>query len=96
MKKENFFGYDAYTFGNEELQVCVFTLGATVYSIKYKGQETVLNYADAQSYLDGTAFVNAAIGRYANRIGNSRFMNICMLKLLRKSTGNNQSRCCKS
>ena len=73
MKMENFFGYEAYTFGNEELEVCVITLGATVYSLKYKGRETVLNYADAQSYLDSTAFVNAAIGRYANRIGNSRF-----------------------
>lgn len=73
MKKENFFGYESYTFGNEELQVCVITLGATVYSIKYMGQETVLNYPDAQSYLDGTAFINAAIGRYGNRIGDARF-----------------------
>ena len=73
MKKENFFGYDAYTFGSSELQVCVITLGATVYSIKYKGRETVLNYPDAQSYLDGTAFINAAIGRYGNRIGDAKF-----------------------
>lgn len=90
MKKENFFGYDAYTFGNEELQVCVFTLGATVYSIKYKGQETVLNYADAQSYLDGTAFINAAIGRYGNRIGDARFTLNGKEYVLTANEGKNQ------
>ena len=90
MKKENFFGYGAYTFGSSELQVCVFTLGATVYSIKYKGQETVLNYADAQSYLDGTAFINAAIGRYGNRIGDARFTLNGKEYVLTANEGKNQ------
>ena len=90
MKKENFSGYEAYTFGNEELQVTVISLGATVYSIKYKGQETVLNYADARSYIDSTAFICNAIGRYANRIGKARFTLNGKEYLLPANEGENQ------
>ena len=73
MNKENFFGYEKYSFGSDLLELSVITLGATVTSLKYRGRELALSYADAQGYLDDKAFVCAAIGRYANRIGDSRF-----------------------
>ena len=73
MNKENFFGYEKYSFGSDLLELSVITLGATVTSLKYRGRELALSYSDAQGYLDDKAFVCAAIGRYANRIGDSRF-----------------------
>ncbi len=73
MKCESYGSYEKYTFGSETLCVSVITLGATVESLRYMGRETVLRYDDAQGYLAGGSFICAAIGRYANRIGNSRF-----------------------
>lgn len=73
MKKESYGAYERYTFGSETLEVSVITLGATVESLKYKGREMVLRYGDAEGYLAGKSYICAAIGRYANRIGRSRF-----------------------
>lgn len=89
MKKENFFGYERYTFGSEELEVSVITLGAIVNSIRYKGRETVLRFDDAQGYLD-TTFICTAVGRYANRIGGSRFEINGVEYLLTANEGKNQ------
>lgn len=71
MKKENFFSYERYTFGSDTLEVSVLTLGATVSSVKYKGRETVLGFPDIRGY-EENSFICTAVGRYANRIGNSR------------------------
>lgn len=90
MNRENFFGYEKYSFGNDVLEMSVITLGATVTSLKYRGRELALSYADAQSYLDDKAFVCAAIGRYANRIGDSRFTLNGKEYLLVPNEGKNQ------
>jgi aldose 1-epimerase len=52
--------------------------GATIVSIKApdaKGHfdDVVLGYDNAEDYIKGTAFFGALAGRYANRIGGSRF-----------------------
>lgn len=73
MKKSDFFGYDAYTIGNDRLEATVISLGATVKSLRFMGRELVLGFPDAQGYLDDTAYICAAIGRVANRIGGARF-----------------------
>lgn len=73
MKKSDFFGYDAYTIGNGRLEATVISLGATVKSLRFMGRELVLGFPDAQGYLDDTAYICAAIGRVANRIGGARF-----------------------
>lgn len=73
MKKTDFGGCEAFSFGTKLLQLQVITMGATVYSIKYKGRELALNYPSLQEYLEGCAYIGAAIGRYANRIGGSKF-----------------------
>lgn len=73
MKKGNFFGYDIYSFGSGELRVSVTTLGAAVTGLNYMGHELVLNYPDAEGYINGSAYLCAAVGRYANRIGGAKF-----------------------
>ena len=73
MKRENFFGYEKYSFGGGALSVSVVTLGATVTELRFAGRNMVLCYPDAAGYLDGTAYICAAIGRYANRIAGARF-----------------------
>lgn len=90
MIKENFFGYDKFSFGNEKLEISVISLGATVTSLKYEGRELLLNYGDAQGYLDGSSYICAAIGRYANRIGGSRFELDGKEYLLAANEGSNQ------
>lgn len=73
MKKGNFFGYDIYSFGSGELRVSVTTLGAAVTGLNYMGHELVLNYPDAEGYINGSAYLCAVVGRYANRIGGAKF-----------------------
>lgn len=73
MKRENFFGYEKYSFGSGALSVSVVTLGAAVTELRFAGRNMVLCYPDAAGYLDGTAYICAAIGRYANRIAGARF-----------------------
>lgn len=90
MKKESYGAYERYTFGSETLQVSVITLGATVESLKYKGKETVLRYNDAEGYLSGKSYICAAIGRYANRIGDSRFTLNGREYILPANEGKNQ------
>lgn len=90
MKIESYGEYEKYTLENGTLALSVITLGATVESLKYKGRETVLRYDDARGYLQGTAYICAAIGRYANRIGSSRFTLNGREYILPANEGENQ------
>ena len=58
---------------NENFELTVMEFGATVNSLKFKGQETVMRCESEQEYVDSAAFFSAAIGRYGNRIGNAAF-----------------------
>lgn len=58
---------------NENFELTVMEFGATVNSLKFKGQETVMRCESEQEYVDTAAFFSAAIGRYGNRIGNAAF-----------------------
>lgn len=58
---------------NENFELTVMEFGATVNSLKFKGQETVLRCESEQEYVDAAGFFSAAIGRYGNRIGNAAF-----------------------
>ena len=73
IKISKFFEYDKYTISAGDLEAEIISLGATVTSLKFKGQETVLSYQSAQEYMQGSAYICAAIGRYGNRIGSSAF-----------------------
>lgn len=90
MNKERYGEYEKYTFGSDILRVSVITLGATVESLEYKGRETVLRYDDAQGYENGTAYICAIIGRYANRIGGARFTLNGREYILPANEGENQ------
>ena len=71
--KDLFGKYDRYTLSNEELEVSVITLGATVTSLKFKGEEKAICYQSAEAAEEGAGFLCKTVGRYANRIGNAAF-----------------------
>ena len=62
-----------YTLSNDELAVSVSSRGATVTSIRYRGQETILGYESDEDYLRGTSYLGATVGRVGNRIGGAAF-----------------------
>jgi len=70
--KGKFDNFDKYTISSENLSVTVTTLGATCTSIIYKGQEIALSYETAQEYIDGDSYIGAIVGRYANRLKDSK------------------------
>jgi aldose 1-epimerase len=70
---------ELFTLKNDKgMETAITTWGATVVSLKVpdaKGHidDVVLGYDSAEDYIKGTAFFGAVAGRYANRIGGSRF-----------------------
>ncbi len=75
MVVKGFFGdYEKYTVCSNDLEVSVITLGATVQDIRFKGKPLILNYSSPEEYLNHEQYVGATVGRFANRIKNSRFV----------------------
>ena len=62
-----------YTLSNAVLQVRISSRGATVTSLRYRGQETILGYDNDEGYLRGGAYLGATVGRVGNRIGGAAF-----------------------
>ena len=73
IREEAFGDCRLYTLANDELELKVTDLGATVVSLRYRGRETVLGYDSPALYREKGAYLGAAIGRYANRIGGAAF-----------------------
>lgn len=76
------------------MRVRILDLGGTVQSITLPDRcgvptDVVLGYDDAESYENGSCFYGAVVGRYANRIGNARFVLDGKEYLLEKSPGEN-------
>lgn len=72
MEKRDFFGYEEYTLCRGRMALRVITLGAAVTALSYAGRPLVLGYPDARDYREGTAYLGAIVGRYANRIAGAR------------------------
>ena len=62
-----------YTVKNGDMELSALSLGATVQSLKYKGQDVVLGYDSAKEYFDNDGYLGASIGRYTNRISGGKF-----------------------
>ena len=58
-----------YVIENADLRVEIMNLGATVTSLQFQGREVVLHYENPSDYLTHDGYLNAIVGRYANRIG---------------------------
>ena len=71
--KGSFGSYGLYVLSNSFLEVAVTGLGATVLSVKYKGEEMTCGYQCPKCALEGKGFLFKSVGRYANRIGNACF-----------------------
>ena len=70
---------ELFTLKNDKgMEVTVMTWGATLVSLKVPDaaghfDDVVLGFDNAEGYINHTAFFGAIAGRYANRIGKSRF-----------------------
>ena len=73
VKQDKFGQYDLYVISNNNLEVAITTLGATVLSVKYKGEEMTTGYKTPEEALKGDGFLFKSVGRYANRIGKAGF-----------------------
>lgn len=79
---------------NSGMNVRILDFGGTVQSITVPGRngepvDVVLGYDDVASYEEGTCFYGGIVGRYANRIGDARFMLEGNEYILQKSNGEN-------
>ena len=71
--KRDFYGEEEYLIDAGRLQVRIMALGATVTGIELDGRPLSLRYGTVREYLEGTAYIGALVGRYANRIGGASF-----------------------
>lgn len=70
--KKDFFGAEEYILSSDALSVSVITYGATVKNIRFNGKELVLGYSTLDEYKNGTCYIGAVAGRYANRIAGGK------------------------
>lgn len=70
--KEMIDGFEQYTLSCGELSVSVVTYGATVTHLKRGEEELVLHYDSPEGFKTGFGYINAVVGRYANRIGGGK------------------------
>ena len=88
--KRDFCGEEEYLIDARRLQVSVMALGATVTGIALDGRPLALRYGTVREYLEGTAYIGALVGRYANRIGGASFDLNGRHYTLKKNEGENQ------
>lgn len=70
---EKFGDYNRYILSRGELTGEFTQLGATALSLRYRGRQLLLHYDSPQEYIDGSSYLCASIGRYANRIAGAKF-----------------------
>ena len=90
IKRGKFGNYDSYTLSNGCMEATIITLGATVISLKYMGQEMTRGYISPAAALKGDGFLFKSVGRYANRIGGSAFTLDGTKYVLPANEGKNQ------
>ena len=88
--KRDFCGEEEYLIDSGTLQVSIMALGATVTGISLEGRQLLLQYGTAREYLEGSAYIGALVGRYANRIGGAAFDLNGIHYTLTKNEGENQ------
>ncbi len=71
--KKDFYGAEEYVIQSENLSVSVIDYGASVKSIRFMGKELTLGYDTLEGYKNGTYYIGAVAGRYANRIAKGSF-----------------------
>jgi len=62
-----------HTIKNENLQISVSEYGATLISVKYYNQETILSHPSLEGYFDNGEFFGCIVLPIANRTGNAMF-----------------------
>ena len=72
ISKDSFGEYGQYTISCGELSVSIITLGATVTHLRRGDEELLLGYDSPEGFLQGSSYINAIVGRYANRIRGGR------------------------
>lgn len=62
-----------FTVENGGLSVSVMEYGATIHHINFGGVDCVAGYDGLEGYINGGSYQGSTVGRYANRIGGSKF-----------------------
>lgn len=62
-----------YTISNNLIELTILNIGASIYELKYKDTNVVLNYDDLELYKENPICLGAIVGRVAGRISNSKF-----------------------
>lgn len=73
IERKPFGDYELVTIQDKDLEVSITNLGATVTSIKVEGEEILLGFNTPEEYLNGTCYIGALVGRYANRLKGASF-----------------------
>lgn len=73
IERTNFDGISLFRLSSGELSVSVMEYGATVTDVSYRGRRVGQGYRTVEEYRQGTAYIGAAVGRFANRIGGGAF-----------------------
>ena len=68
MNPGRFGQFKAYTLGSGDLKITVIDYGARIISMKYRGRELLMQYPEAEDYIEDGAYAGAIVGRTANRI----------------------------
>ena len=71
--KTDFGGITAWSMSLGRFSAEVIELGASLTGFTIDGKNVVLGYTAPKGYEEGTSFIGAVVGRYANRIGGAEF-----------------------
>ena len=73
VRQDDFFGFQSYTIENGALALRVTEYGASILSMRIRGEEMVLSFPALAEYEKSSACLGAIVGRWANRIGGAGF-----------------------
>lgn len=59
---------EKYTIKNEFIELTILNIGASIYELKYNGENVVLSYSNIDDYLDNELYLGCIVGRSAGRI----------------------------
>ena len=73
MKTFNFGSSKGFLLENKKIQAKVISYGARLVTLCYEGKDVILGFDTLEDYKESGIYCGAALGRFANRIGNARF-----------------------
>ena len=73
IERKPFGEYELITIRNDQLEVSITSLGATITKLFVDGKNVLLGFETPEEYLTASGYLGALVGRYANRIKDASF-----------------------